>query len=88
MKYLLQNGESEARLSLLLSLTNIRSEPTIQALRDHLQKDLRGLDEARAAALNGIELSNFSRAFKALNDVAAVVEKIKELDWRHLKSVK
>lgn len=88
MKYLLQGGESETRLTLLLSLTKISSEPTIQALRDHLQKDWRALDEARAAALNGTELSNFSRALSTLNHVAGIVEQIKEIDWQHLKSVK
>lgn len=88
MKYLLQGGERETRLTLLLSLTKISSKPTIQALRDHLQKDWLGLDEARAAVRNGIELSNFTRALNKLNEVAGIVEQIKADDWQHLKSVK
>lgn len=88
MKYLLQGGEPEQRLDILLSFTDIRSKSVIQALRDHLQKDWRGLNEASAAALNGVELSNFSRALKALNEKTAAHEKLKELDWQHLKSVK
>lgn len=88
MKYLSQACESEQRLTLLLSLTSISSQPVIQALRDHLQANWRGLSDTSAAALNGVQLPNFNRALKTLNAVAATVEQIKDLDWQHLKSVK
>lgn len=88
MKYLSRACESEKRLTLLISLTRINSEPVIQALRDHLQTNWRGLSDTSAAALNGVQLPNFNRALKKLNDVAAIVEQIKDLDWQHLKSVK
>lgn len=88
MRYLTQGAESEQRLTLLLSLTSISSKPVIQALRDHLQKDWRGLSDTSAAALNGVQLPNFNRALKTLNAVATTVEQIKDLDWQHLKSVK
>lgn len=85
MRYLLQGGESEARVKLLLKLTNIRSEDVIAALDDHLVK---GVNDTMAAAFNGIQLSNFTRALAKLNEVAGTVEQIKDLDWAKLKSVK
>lgn len=81
----MQGGESEARLKLLLQLTNIRSEDVIAALDDHL---IKGVSDTMAAAFNGVQLSNFTRALTKLNDVAGTVEQIKELDWAKLKSVK
>lgn len=85
MKYLLQGGESETRVKLLLQLTSIRSEDVIAALEDHLVK---GVVDTMAAAFNGVQLSNFTRALAKMNEVAGTVEKIKELDWAKLKSVK
>ena len=84
MKYLSQGGESRARFDLLLSLTKISSEPLQDALSDYLVK---GFGDCAAAAMNGVQLSNFNRALVTLNQVAATVERIKELDWQHLKSV-
>ena len=85
MKVLAQAQESERRINLLLSLTSIRSEPTIQAIHDHL---VRGLSENAAVTLNGIQQSNFNRALTTLNETAEIVEKIKECDWRKFKSDK
>lgn len=82
MNYLIQGGENAERLTLLISLTSIKSEDVIDALHDHLVK---GLGDKFAATLNGIEPSNFSRAFKTLNATAATVERIKELDWAKFK---
>lgn len=85
MRYLVQGMESELRLTTLLGFTDIRSKPTIQALRDHLQANHLGLPDTRAAIRNGIELSNFSRALKRLNEVAEQYENLKSAELSHLK---
>lgn len=82
MRYLTQGLESAERLELLLALTSIKSEDVKDALADHL---VRGLADATAAGLNGVTQSNFKRALNTLEAVAAKVERIKEIDWRHLK---
>jgi hypothetical protein len=82
VKYLIQGGESAERVELLLQLTSIRSEDIQDALADHL---VRGLSDATAAGINGLTQSNFKRALDKLEEVAATVERIKEIDWRHLK---
>lgn len=84
MRYITQGGESSERYELLISLTRINSEDIKAALKDYL---VTGLADATAAAVNGVPLSNFTRALKTLNDTAATVEKIKELDWARFKSV-
>lgn len=85
MKYLSQGMESELRLTTLLGFTDIRSKPTIQALKDHLQSNHLDLPDKLAAAKNGIELSNFSRALRRLNEVAGQYEKLKAAELIHLK---
>ncbi|CAM3900425.1 PapB/FocB family fimbrial expression transcriptional regulator [Rheinheimera salexigens] len=85
MRNLIQGGESVARFKLLLQLTKISSEGVQDALQDYLCK---GYSDTASAALNGVQLSNFNRALHKLNDVAAIIEQIKDLDWQHLKSVK
>lgn len=84
MKYLIQGMESELRLTTLLGFTDIRSKPTIQSLRDHLQANHLALPDNLAAAKNGIELSNFSRALKRLNEVAEQYEALKAYELQHL----
>jgi hypothetical protein len=84
MRYITQGSESQERYELLISLTRISSEDIKAALKDYL---VTGLADATAAAVNGIPLSNFTRALKTLNDTASTVEKIKELDWARFKSV-
>lgn len=84
MKYLIRGMESELRLTTLLGFTDIRSKPTIQALKDHLQANPFALPDNLAAAKNGIELSNFSRALKRLNEVAEQYEALKAYELQHL----
>ncbi len=85
MRYITQGSESPDRYELLISLTRISSEDIKAALKDYL---VTGLADATAAAINGVQLSNFTRALKTVNDIAATVEQIKELDWARVKSVK
>ena len=87
MRYLIQGGEDAERLELIISLTKITSENVQQALIDHFKKGS-GLSAETAAAVNGVKLSNFMRSINRLEEVAATIERIKEIDWRHLKSVK
>ncbi len=84
MKYLLSGGESERRVDLLISLTKMDSENTISAIHDHLVK---GYKDTDAAHLNDVKLPNFNRAMTRLNNVASIVEKIKNEDWAKLKSL-
>ena len=79
MKFLSKGLESEQRINLLLQLTKIGSATIKSALVDHLTK---GLTENDAAMLNDVPQQNFNRALKRLNDVAGVVEQIKELDCK------
>ena len=79
MKYLYAGSQSNERFELLLSLTRINSEDVVAALSDHLVK---GASESSAAIMNGISMSNFNRAFRKLDTVAAAVERIKEIDLR------
>lgn len=85
MRYLTQGGQSVERLDLLFSLTRIASDDIKAALSDYL---VRGLSDAAASSLNGVAQSNFNRALNGLEEAAATVERIKEIDWRSLKSVK
>lgn len=86
MKMLLRGMESTKRINLLLSLTSIKSEQIIKALHDYL---VSGRTDTGAAAINMVEQSNFNRALSKLNEIASIVENIKQLDWAHLsKSVK
>ena len=75
---LVQGQESEKRVSLLLELTRIDSDEVRQALRGHLTD---GMSLKDAPMLSGIKQQNFNRALKRLNEIAATVEQIKELDW-------
>ena len=85
MRFLTQGGQTAERLELLFSLTRIASDDIKAALSDYL---VRGLSDATASSLNGVAQSNFNRALNGLEEVAATVERIKEIDWRNLKSVK
>lgn len=83
MRVLLSGGESECRVKLLLKLTRIVSPDIIAALHDHL---VRGINDTAAATFNGVSDSNFNRALNTLNDVATIVEDIKNHDWQHLRN--
>jgi len=82
MKMLVRGIEPQERVSLIMELTKIGSENIRSALIDHLSK---GLSENDAAMLNDVPQQNFNRALKRLNEIAAVVEKIKEFDWDKFK---
>ena len=77
MKYLFKGMQTQERFELLLSLTRIQSESVISALNDYL---VRGMDKKAAAVINDVEMPNFSAALTKLENKAAIVEKIKELD--------
>ncbi|WP_027696718.1 PapB/FocB family fimbrial expression transcriptional regulator [Vibrio litoralis] len=83
MNYLSQGLETEERFLLLLSLTKIRSDSQVKALRMYL---VDGLSFSLSASLNEITEPNFQRAMNRLEKVAGTIEKIKEIDW--IKSVK
>ncbi|MPY26940.1 PapB/FocB family fimbrial expression transcriptional regulator [Shewanella sp. YLB-07] len=83
MNYLLPGGEQPKRLQLLLLLTKIKSEPQIAALTEHY---VNGLPAERAAARFMIEKSNLSRAQTRLEEVASIIEQIKEIDWSQLNA--
>lgn len=71
--------ESQERFELLVSLTGLRSENQIAALCDHLVKAV-PLDAAMV--MNGVtNKSNLERDLDKINDVAKIIEKIKEIDW-------
>jgi hypothetical protein len=78
MKYLIRGGESAERMSLLLQLTRIDSVEVIEALKHHY---VDGISTKNAAQVNGITESNLSRAITRINEVAKVIENVKELDW-------
>lgn len=77
MNHLIQGGESAERFKLLLSLTKIK-EPISSALFDYYVK---GVSSGNAAQLRGIKHSNVSRGMESLEERAAIVEAIKQLDW-------
>jgi len=81
MKTLLAGMESEKRIDKLLSLTSIKSENKIAALKYHLVK---GRPANVAAVINDVDNSNFTKCLNELNRVARIVEDIKEMDTAHL----
>lgn len=83
MNYLLPGFESKRRIELLLSLTRISSPEVIAALTLHYTSSL---PAERAAARHGIEVSNFMRGQKKLEQIAATVEAIKAIDWAKLQT--
>ena len=77
--YVYQGSESPERFDLLVSLTGLRSQGQIGALRDHLVK---GVQLDAAMVMNEVtHKSNLERDLDKINDVAIIVEKIKELEW-------
>lgn len=78
MKYLHAGNQSQNRFNLLLRLTSIRSEDIRGALEDHLVK---GHQLEAAAAFNGVPVSNVIRVVDKLEEVAGIVEQIKDEDW-------
>lgn len=82
MKYLHAGAMCCDRLTWLIKLTSIRSEDIKEALMWHLVK---GHQVETAAALAGVKSSNLVRAIDTLEVAAEAVEKIKEIDYRHVK---
>lgn len=81
--YVYQGSETHERFELLVSLTGLRSENQIGALRDHLVK---GVPLDAVMVLYGVtNKSNLERDLDKINDVATTVEKIKEIDWEKFK---
>ena len=79
VSYVYQGSESPERFDLLVSLTGLRSQGQIGALRDHLVK---GVPLDGAMVLNGVtNKSNLERDLDKINDIATIIEKIKEIDW-------
>ncbi|UNY40141.1 transcriptional regulator [Aeromonas phage vB_AveS_KLEA5] len=77
--YVHSGMESLDRFDLLVSLTGLRSENQIGALRDHLVK---GVPLDAVMVLHRVtNKSNLERDLDKINDVATTVEKIKEIDW-------
>lgn len=77
--YVHSGMESPERFELLVSLTGLRSQGQIGALRDHLVK---GVPLDAAMVMNEVtNKSNMERDLDKINDVATTVEKIKEIDW-------
>ena len=80
MNVLLQGGQSLKRLELLLKLTLIKSDNMKDALKSYL---VDGMSESAVAALHSVDRNNFIRTLSKLNDKAAIVEGIKEIDWAY-----
>ena len=79
VSYVYRGSESPERFDLLVSLTGLRSQSQIGALRDHLVK---GVQLDAAMVMNDVtNKSNLERDLDKINDVAIIVEKIKEIDW-------
>ena len=77
--YVYQGSESPERFELLVSLTGLRSQSQIGALREHLVK---GVQLDAAMVMNEVtNKSNLERDLIKINDIATTVEKIKEIDW-------
>lgn len=85
MAYLMAGFESPKRIELMLSLTKISSENLIKALMFHYTVTYLESAPWRAAIKHDVQLSNFVRGQERLEEVAAIVEAIKEIDWeKHL----
>ena len=82
---MLQGMESEQRVSLVISLTSMRSEEQKHALKLYF---VDGVNFAACAALAEITESNLQRAIDRVQKVDSIVEKVKELDWARFKSEK
>ena len=75
--------ESIESFTIILSLTSLRSENMIRALRIHL---VQGVSIENACATAGVSTSNFHRDLGLLNDVARKIDRYFEINYR--KSVK
>ncbi len=76
MKTLIKGIEQPEYITLLLQLCKINSENKIDALHSHF---CRGLSVEASAVFNDVKPQNLHSTIKRLNEMAAIVEKIKRL---------
>lgn len=84
MNYLRSGATTQEKFDLLLSGTSIESAEIISAMRYHL---VMGMSKGNAADFAGVTQGNLTRALTAVNKIATIVERCKELDWQQFKSV-
>ncbi len=77
MKALTPGCESEEKIDLLISLTNMKSKAMAKSLKKHL---VDGLAEKYACTFNGTLQQNFNRDLKKVNLVAETIAKVNALD--------
>lgn len=77
MIYLLRGDERKEKIELLVSLTSLTSENTIDAMIDYF---CRGNTEKQAADMNNVSVSNLNRAISKLNAVAEIYEKLRLIE--------
>lgn len=82
MKYLFQGREDSLKIIELLSLTRISSDSLKESIVNHLCK---GESESVSCITSGVTQSNFNRGLSTLNEVAATVERIKEIEGCYRK---
>ena len=72
MNYLVKGMESEQKMSILISFTNITSDRKVEALNLHFVK---GMDISSAAAMADLPASNLSVLITRMNEVAEKCER-------------
>lgn len=78
MKYLSQGQESNKKITLLLTLTKIKSESIKDGIYYHFVKNFSVGD---SSLINDCSQPNLTTAIKKLNEVAETVEMINELKY-------
>jgi len=81
VQFLFKGQEPAERVGVLLDLANLKSDDIKRAIHDHL---VLGVSLSNASDAYEVHNGNVTRALKALNQVAAMVERIKEIDYAHL----
>ncbi len=79
MNYLLPGHEPAEKIHILVALTRMTSKPQIEALTEHY---VNGLALERASIRFDTDLANLTRAQKRLEEVASLIEQVKEIDWQ------
>lgn len=81
---LVQGQESEKSIDLLISMTKIKSEQVIDALKMHF---VAGAQLQMSAEANGLEKSNLSRDVKKINLIAAKINQYFEENYSKMLPV-
>ena len=81
---LVQGMESNQSIDLLISMTKIKSESVIDALKTHL---VDGAAVQMAAEKNGLEKGNLSRDIKKLNVIAVKINQYFEMNYSKMLPV-